>query len=746
MVAIMREVVPPRNARSPPECGLPIDFPYPPEGLSRAIERETIMGRITAASFLACLAGLVGYGGPAQAGVVVVPSTTKVLQGPAPSGASRIDMTAVRGEWAAFQVVVSTDGAAITGVDATMSDLSGPRQATIPGASFELFREYFVDLTSHQSYCDVIFNPNCADHPEYIRMPGFYPDPLIPFRNPYDEVHGPVGAPFDVTPGSLQVVFADVQVPAGIPAGTYSGTFTITHAGGSLAALPVSLVVYDVDLPATRSISTAFNFSVSELANFHGGADGGDQATRDRIFRNYDLEVHKHRIDFSRTGPRISFQFDADGHLLPPDYTAYDAYWTPRVDGTWYPDGAGVLRWDLGMLKPGSGLSGWTDAQLAEVAQNLGGHLRDKGFLEHVYMYGTDEPWLPNKTGAYAQIAADVVRLHAATDLFNGKVMTTGPWVPELDTSIDIWSPVTAMYGHNFWPEGMWPEPEKYRELRAAGRELWFYVCNANYPPLMGYDVDTPYGHEPRLLKWGAWYEGATGFLYWRMTYWMQPDPWNVLADVPEFGAILARNGDGILVYPGDHNGTLGVEPPPPWAPMDGPLPSLRLKQIRDGLEDWELFRMATDLGGEAFVRRQVERAYRTFGDPLDDGFDPANRPWTLDDGVLIDARQQIALKIQYLQHPDLYPDPETPPLPDVVETADEGPGDVLEPPDVPAVGDVPVEVAADLPADTVDTQPDTAGTSSGGCAASTTCTPSTWILLSLVALALAAARRPRPT
>ncbi len=709
------------------------------------------MGRIPAACCIVLLAGL---GGAARADVRMVPSTTKVLGGVVPPGAPRVDITGVRNEWTAFQVVVSADGAPLTNVDATMSDLAGPAGAVIPGTSVERFREYFVDLTSHQSYCDVIFNPDCADHPEYIRQPGWYPDPLIPFRDPYSDAHGPVGAPFDVAVGTPQVIFADLQVPTGIPAGAYTGAFTVTGAAGTLATLPVSLVVYDVDLPSKRSISTAFNFSVSELPNFHGGPDGGDAATRDRVFRNYDLEIHKHRIDFSRTGPRIDFQFGADGHLVPPDYTAYDAYWRPRVDGSWYSDGAGVRRWDLGMLKPGSGLSGWTDAQLAEVAQDLGGHLKDTGFLDHVYMYGSDEPWLPNHRadGSYAAIVADVARLHAATDLFNGKVMTTSPWVQEMDAAVDIWCPDTAMYGASFWPAGTWPEADKYRELRAAGREVWFYVCNQNYPPLLGYDVDSPVGYEPRLVKWGAWHEGATGFLYWRMTYWMEPDPWDVLADVPGFGATLARNGDGILVYPGDHDGTLGQDPPPPWAPMDGPLPSLRLKQIRDGLEDWELFRMATDLGGEAFTRKQVERAYRNFGDPLDDDFDPANRPWTLDDAVLLDARQQIALKVQYLLHPGLYADPEAPTLPDVIEGGDEATADAFDAADSPVATDVPVATdlaveAKDAPAaDAIGPLPDAPSKGTGGCAASGRGDPSGGMLLSIAVLAFALAHRRRAT
>ncbi len=704
-------------------------------------------------AFPSLLAALLAVAPAARADVWVVPSTAKVLPGATSSGVARVDLAALRNEWVGFQVVVAAADQPIAGVDAVATDLAGPGGASIPGTTVDRYREYFVDLTQHQSPCDVLMNTDCAGRPEYLRAPGWYPDPLIPFTDPYGAEAKPVGAPFDVGPGGLQVIYAELQVPRGIPAGSYSGTFTVTRQGGDPVELPVTLVVLDADLPTERGVVTAFNFSVGALPEHHGGPDGGDAATRERIWRNYELEVHRHRVDFSRPGPRIAFTFGEDGHLVPPDYTAYDAYWQPRVDGSRYPDGAGVTRWDLGMLKPGGGNQGWTDAQYAEAAKNLADHLREKGFLDHVYLYGTDEPWMPEKMAdrALERIAADVARLRTGTNAFDGKVMTTSPWLEAIDDSIGIWCPDTAMYGDTFWPAGAWAPADKYAELRQAGRELWFYVCNQNFPALMGYDVDSPVGHEPRLLKWGAWAEGATGFLYWRMTYWQEPDPWNVLANVPEFGADLARNGDGILLYPGDHDGTLGTDPPPPWAPIDGPVTSLRLKQIRDGLEDWELFRIATTLGGEGFTRTQVARAYRRLGAPLDDAFDPASRPWTLDDGELLDARQQVALKVQYLLHPDRYEDPETPTPPETEADAgaDEAAGETgpeatpeAAPEATPdAVQPEAGEVAQD--AEAAEPVPEAKGGGSDGCSAGATGGPAGFLAMLLPAL-VALRRRAR--
>jgi hypothetical protein len=435
-------------------------------------------------------------------------------------------------------------------------------------------------------------------------------------------------------------------------------------------------------------VSTAYGFGPGGVADYHAG----DAATLDRIGRNYEIELHRHRVDVTDLNPGLNFTFDAGGNLQPIDFTAYDAYMSDRLDGKMYPDGVPARRFNTGMFRPGSGAGSMTDDEYGAAAIALAQHLQAKGWLDKAYLYSWDEPWMPaaQAAGSFAAINADVERLRKYTDLWNGHALVTSPWMQQMDAVIDIWCPVTAMYGHDFWPVGQWPEPEKYVELRASGHEVWFYACNANFPPLLGYDTDSPYGQEPRLLQWGAWHEGANGFLYWEVAFW-QDDPWNVLDDIPGFGEEYARNGDGVLFYPGDHTGTKTGLGSPAGVSMDGPAVSLRLKEIRDGMEDWELFRIADALGGGGYARAQVERAFTAFGHPLDDTFDDANRPWALDDSVMEDARRNIVLKIQYLQHPDEYADPE-PPAADGVESAEAA--------DAADAADVPAEAAAEAVAE----------------------------------------------
>jgi len=605
---------------------------------------------------------MLGLASPVRGAVWVERATTKVLKDFTPAGkAVQVHLEAARNEYEAFQVVVAAGPQPLTGVIMELSDLEAPG-AVIPAAQARLYLEYYVQIDK-PSPCDSLLSQNCGGHEVYIRVPGQYPDALIPFFDPYCADGTPVAVPFDVPAGDLQTVFVDLHIPPAAAPGTYEGQLAVLADGVQIALLPVTLEVWDFEIPVARHVATAYGFSAGHIGKYHGGPEGPDPEHLGQLARNYELEVHRHRLDYTTHNPGQKFEFDEEGQLLPIDFTAYDDYLGPRIDGSFYPDGAGINRYNLGMFRPGHGTMGMTEEQFALAAGKMAAHLDAKGWLDHVYLYSLDEPWLLDhwRAGSYEKIAATVALLNQHTDLWQGHVLITGPWQEALDDCGDIWCPVTPMYGDVFWPPGSWPGPQKYQELISGGDELWFYVCNANFPPAMGYDIDAGLGYEPRLTKWGAWYEGATGFLYWSMSYWFTSDPWHDLANWEYFGELFSRNGDGILLYPGDHDGTAGGAGSPDGVALDGPVVSYRMKQIRDGLEDWELFILAAELGAKEYARQQVSTVYRQFGQRLDDEFRLESPPWTLDDGELHAARRAVALKVQHLLHPEKYEDPEAP-------------------------------------------------------------------------------------
>ena len=78
-------------------------------------------------------------------------------------------------------------------------------------------------------------------------------------------------------------------------------------------------------------------------------------------------------------------------------------------------------------------------------------------------------------------------------------------------------------------------------------------------------------------------------------------------------------NGEGALFYPGVGAG------------FEGPVTSMRLKQIREGLEDYEYLKLLADRGERAFAEETVREVARSWTE------------WNSSSKALYDARGALA-------------------------------------------------------------------------------------------------------
>ena len=123
-------------------------------------------------------------------------------------------------------------------------------------------------------------------------------------------------------------------------------------------------------------------------------------------------------------------------------------------------------------------------------------------------------------------------------------------------------------------------------EVLAKGDEVWFYtgLQGTNYPKwLIDYqpiNFRIPHGFISQSL-------GITGVLYWRADWWTE-DPWNQLTVYVQGRQIFP--GEAMLIYPGEEVGVQGV------------VPSMRLKWIREGVEDYEYIEILKQLGQEEWA------------------------------------------------------------------------------------------------------------------------------------------------
>jgi hypothetical protein len=102
-----------------------------------------------------------------------------------------------------------------------------------------------------------------------------------------------------------------------------------------------------------------------------------------------------------------------------------------------------------------------------------------------------------------------------------------------------------------------------------------------------------------RALEWLSYQYGVKGELYYETAYMLtqgNPGPWGTLW-------AFTGNGDGTLFYPGvpsTAGRTVQSATPSIGGTHDIPIASIRLKLIREGLEDYEYLKLDAALGGNA--------------------------------------------------------------------------------------------------------------------------------------------------
>lgn len=186
--------------------------------------------------------------------------------------------------------------------------------------------------------------------------------------------------------------------------------------------------------------------------------------------------------------------------------------------------------------------------------------------------------------------------------------------VPQLLGAVDIWVLLPKMYDS---------AGSQIAQARARGAEIWSYntLVQDGYSPKWTIDFD-PIGIR---LQAGFLSQslGITGLLYWRVDKWGS-DPWN---NVNNSGVFSSNNypGEGVLVYPGGPVGLAGV------------VGSIRLKQIRQGIQDYEYVEILKKLGQGDWALKEVKRIA------------PDWKNWTRDTEAVEAVRRELGERIQQL-------------------------------------------------------------------------------------------------
>jgi hypothetical protein len=215
---------------------------------------------------------------------------------------------------------------------------------------------------------------------------------------------------------------------------------------------------------------------------------------------------------------------------------------------------------------------------------------RSEGWGDRAYVFAIDEPDVSR--------AGEVRELHELVKQADPRLqllVTKEASAREFQGSVDIWAP-------NINPK-YFRRADVVREAR-AGRATWWYPSITTWQPYPTLFIDE-LRPTPRALGWLAWEQGVRGFLYWTATHWQEvEDPYRDPGTYNETDVV--GNGDGVLLYPGGPIGLAGT-----------PVPSVRLLQLRDGIEDHDLLTSASCIASPA-DRARLQRAVRSLAPAMD--------------------------------------------------------------------------------------------------------------------------------
>ncbi len=232
-----------------------------------------------------------------------------------------------------------------------------------------------------------------------------------------------------------------------------------------------------------------------------------------------------------------------------------------------------MSQYGLGCTNVGSyGESGWCEMvppPSVPVLQVEAGE-QQPGLL--LYDYSADE--IDPCTSLYPMLKQWARNLHRAGI---NQLITMTP-TPELyddgsgtgRSAVDIWVVLPKQY------ESAAPEVHFVQD---KGDQVWSYNCLIQDDHSPKWEIDFPpinFRIQPGFISQSL---GITGLLYWKTDNWTA-DPWN---DPNAMSPVYP--GEGMLIYPGSQVGIAGV------------CPSMRLKWLRDGVEDYEYIQLLKEEG-----------------------------------------------------------------------------------------------------------------------------------------------------
>ena len=565
----------------------------------------------------------------------------------------------------------------IDNINVVVGDLNGT--GTISADNIDLYLEHFnlVDIASNNYPGDFGFMQE-------------WPDALLPFSDPYESNQGDLAAPFDLSANTTEIVWVDIYVPEQTQPGEYVSPISVYAGEDLVGTLTLKLNVWDFALPKENHLDH-YGLITSRWG------DGEDVSLRNypsswSTLKNYLIDGRKHRLSWDDTYWPVP-TFNSSGVLTSMNWTEFDFYKGQVLNGTLFSDTPMSnntfelvrINWPIGGSYPAGspdifyineddiGNSVYEN-QIRTYIEEYVSHFVDNNWNMPLFVYGSDEVgsadlhiwWAELIDQANANlIANNIIDEERVLYMRTRSATPADPDNLRLLGYVDLWMTRANGYDIDF-----------FQDRQEAGDKVGFYHWSE---PYVGHHTINTYGLSMRTKPIIAWkYNIDVLYAEWSATHWQYISQ---LYNGQANDYYNTRWGNGVLYYPGHRLDQVGL------ADIDGPVPSIRLKGLRRGMQDYEYAWLLNDSGGnpDQIINQVLDNALSdaTCEDCLGD--------WSHSAEDWYDMKFQLGEAIVSASNGNDPPDDDPPPGGGDDDTPPGG-GDDDTPPDNPPDNDLPVD------------------------------------------------------
>jgi hypothetical protein len=397
-------------------------------------------------------------------------------------------------------------------------------------------------------------------------------------------------------------VWVDYYVPMTAPAGTYTGTVTVTQTGKPAVTLPINLQVYPFAIPVSADFPLLIQsywpaFPVVHFMN----SSSGNQTTA--LGQRYSIACLIDRQSCGGNTTAATITYTATGTVATINFLGFDPAVGPLLDGTITPHGEQQTIFTLQFLGSSPTQQFFsTQAQLA--------HFVAKGWRSRVFDYTRDEP---ASTADFLALRTRATTIRTVDNTLR-TLVTTGVFKFNFNTEgyVSRYVPNFVSIGDKDYAVGPQPDPRAFYNSLVPPDEVWWYDSCVTHGCGRPLALGPPYlDNWPNIMAdtsaimnrvWG-WMSvvpyDVQGFLYGNSIAYneflnMTAPQIDVFESIYYFGG----NGDGTLFYPGRPSQIGGV--------THIPIESQRMKHLRDAEVDIEYGMLLKLQGNTALLQGSV--------------------------------------------------------------------------------------------------------------------------------------------